>query len=197
MRQKNYTSYRWQNVEIGDKQVTSVVVRIYSQPQVLSVKPPHQIICTDGTVSNGKKTASSKISDYNYAILSTGISSNSSDNLYLHLNLFIGQNFDELVLNKLNFEGKVYILDALTQYHTNVAIRKVLTKVGFISHLEQAVEKMGGNFETVYNKLVKLVIDGDYETADYHMNMYNIRPHFRAIFWRELFKMAMSKELIS
>lgn len=192
--EKNYKNFLWNDQTINEKMVKSVSVRIFRPLEEVTATAYHQLVDTDGK----KRCKSSKthISDYTYVLLSTGICEksliSSCHSFYLHIKLYITDNFSKSSLNDVEFVGKQFLLEALEQFESSCLDLTLHSKPD--PDLFNYFKKKLGDEATEFHLLLQESAQAErFNLIEKLFKNYGISAKYQALFWKELYRKEKKK----
>lgn len=177
---RNYEDSTWHNQIIDGISVFSVRVRIF-QPRD-PIKFYQYLIDTDGDIFKKSRKGFTKfISNFSYAIFSTGIrEKGKGNNMCLDLTIYLGNNFHLSKLDNLTFLGKSYVIKALQG--------KAEQKLALPPLQSYFFKKIGSDSEEIYALLKTSVQNYDFDKVEQIFEQYQISAKYQALFWKEMYQ---------
>lgn len=114
---KNYTNFVWRKESFNGKLINDLRVRIFEKNSGDAVR-----VNRGGVIAHdGKRISDTKIIDFTYIIVSTGIYDKSSlhsghSSLYVHIKLFITDKFDSKILDTIKCPEIYWVKLAFKNY---------------------------------------------------------------------------------
>lgn len=177
---RNYEDSTWHNQIIDGISVFSVRVRIFQSRD--PIKFYQYLIDTDGDIFKKSRKGFTKfISNFSYAIFSTGIrEKGKGNNMCLDLTIYLGNNFHLSKLDNLTFLGKSYVIKALQG--------EVEPKSALPPLQNYFFKKIGSDYEEIYALLKTSAQNYDIDKVEQIFEQYQISAKYQALFWKELYQ---------
>ncbi len=176
-------TFFWNNEQIDNKVVNSVVVKIYQMSEIFRTNYYPKVLFTDGTLTY--KPKGFQISDYSYVVTSRGIRETlrHEDSPYLVINLYITDQFNPSILKELNeFTGKSYLLEAWMKNYSFTFFQQKLKNCGFFNYFS-----IDFNFKHIMECLKK----NEVNKLHLLMTEQGIPLIDQTLFWMEVRKIAL------
>lgn len=188
---QNYESFSWPN-QIIDGKLVSLRVRIYLRSTEIVANNHEKLVATDGKVTiNGPRGFKEHINDYSYVIVSTGICKKSTLDsaekpyFYLHIKVYLTNQFDISNLKNADFLGSSYVIKALNQER---APELLLTPLQ-----NYFCQKVGVNYEKFYALLKSYAQNNNLDKIEQLFKDYKIPGKYQSIFWKEMYQETNNK----
>lgn len=192
MAEKNYQNFVWYDQTVDNKPVNFVRVRIYKPLDAVKSDGNMQLAATDGnTFQKSRRSFLKYTSQYSYVVLSSGIKergaiySSNHPYLYLHIKVYLTDDFDLSSLNDVDFLGKSYVIEAI---QGETAPEPSLPPL-----LNYFRKKVGNDYEEFYFTLRNSAQSCHFNLVDQLFKSYNISAKYQALFWKEMFELAKTK----
>lgn len=184
---RNYQEFTWENQTINGQLVNFIRVRIFNPIDTVPSNGNKMLVVTDGdTVQRSPHSFLRYTSNYSYVILSSGIRERSSvtsekTHLYLHIKVYLTDDFDMSMWSDKDFLEKPFVLEALNT-------------PTLPPPLDYLRKKVGDDYEEVYQNLKSSAQAYDFDKVEELFEAYKIDYKYQSFFWRELYQELAKKE---